>query len=100
MKVSKSAACKISPTIKHAITAGLQKANIALGYTNSTPSFAFLCPCGAGEPHPATIGDGFWICTLDEGEGDEFSPNQQLWLDGDVLFEGKSGIVFVSPCMI
>ena len=92
VKVSKSAACKICPIIKRAISAGLQKANIALGYTNSIPSFAFLCPCGAGEPHPASIGDGFWICTLDEGEGDEFSPNQQLWLDGDVPLEGKSGI--------
>ena len=80
VKVSKQAACKVCPTIKRAITAGLQKANIALGYTNSTPSFAFLCPCGAGEPHPATIGDGFWICTSDEGEGDEFSPNQLFWL--------------------
>ena len=46
-----------------------------------TSSFAFLCPCGVGEPHPATIGDGFWICTLDEGEGDEFAPNQLWWLD-------------------
>ena len=97
VKVSKSAACKVCPTIKRAITAGLQKANIALGYANSTPSFAFLCPCGAGEPHPATIGDGFWICSLDEGEGDEFSPNQQLWLDGDVPLERKSGIAL---CMV
>ena len=94
VKVSRQAACKVCPTIKCAITAGLQKANVALGYTNSTPSFAFLCPCGAGEPHPATIGDGFWICTSDEGEGDEFSPNQQLWLDGDILLEEKSGMIF------
>ena len=95
VKVSKSAACKVCLTIKHAITAGLNKANVALGYTNSTPSFAFLCPCGAGEPHPATIGDGFWICTLDEGEGDEFSPNQQLWLE-DISSEKTSGIIPIS----
>ena len=94
VKVSKQAACKVCPTIKRAITAGLQKTNVALGYTNSTPSFAFLCPCGTGDPHPATIGDGFWICTSDEGEGDEFSPNQQQWLDGDILLEKKSGIIF------
>ena len=89
MEVSKSATCKVCPTIKRAITAGLQKANIALGYTNSTPSFAFLCPCGAGEPHPATIGDGFWICTLDEGKGNELSLNQVLWLKEDVSSEKK-----------
>ena len=93
VKVSKPAACKVCPTIKRAVTAGLQKANIALGYTSLTPYFTFLCPCGAGEPHPATIGDGFWICTSDQGEGDEFSPNQQLWLDGDIPLEEKSGII-------
>ena len=99
VKVSKSAACKICLTIKRAITTGLQKANVALGYTNSTPSFAFLCPCGAGEPHPATIGDGFWICTLDEGEGDEFSPNQQLWLE-DISSEKTSGIILISVLIL
>ena len=91
VKVSKQAACKVCPTIKRAITAGLQKANVALGYTNSTPSFAFLCPCGARKPHPATIGDGFWICTLDEGEGGEFSPNQQLWLEENAISEIHAG---------
>ena len=92
VKASKQAACKVCPTIKRAVTAGLQKTNIALGYTTSMPSFAFLCPCGAGEPHPATIGDGFWICTLDEGEGDELSPNQLLWLDEEFPLERKSGL--------
>ena len=43
----------------NAIFAGLHKAIITLGCTNSIPSLAFLCPCGTGEPHPATIGDGF-----------------------------------------
>ena len=57
------------------------------------PSFAFLCPCGAGEPHPATIGDEFWICTLDEIEGDEFLPNQLFWLDKNTT-ESKAGILF------
>ena len=90
MEVSKSAVCKVCLTIKCAITAGLNKANVALGYTNSTPSFAFLCPCGAGEPHPATIGDGFWICTLDEGKGDEFSLNQMLRLKEDLSSEKRS----------
>ena len=81
VKVSNTAACKVCPIIKRAITAGLQKSNVALGYTSLMPYFAFLCPCGTGEPHSATIGDGFWICTIDEGEGDTFSPNQLLWLD-------------------
>ena len=78
---SKQAASKVCPTVKHAISAGLLKANITLGYTNSTPLFAFLCPCGSREPHPATIGDESWICTFDEGVGDDFSPSQLIWLE-------------------
>ena len=60
--VSGQAASMVCPTIKRALSAGLRKANITLGYTNSTPSFAFLCPCGTGEPHPAT---GHWRWSLD-----------------------------------
>ena len=92
VKVSKQAACKVCLIIKRATTAGLQKANLALGYTTSTPSFAFLCPCGAREPHPATIGDGFWICTSDEGVGDEFSQNQLFWLNEHTT-EMQAGIL-------
>ena len=77
---SQESASKFCPIIKQAISAGLRKANIVLGYTNSTPSFALLCPCGEGDPHPATIGDGGWICSLDDDVGKEFSPNQELWL--------------------
>ena len=78
---SEDAASKLCPTIKHAITTGLRKANIALGYTNSTPSFALLCPCacGKGDPHPATIGDGCWICSANSRIGKKFSPNQLFW---------------------
>ena len=89
--VSKQSASKVCATIKRAISAGLNKANITLGYTNSTPSFAFQCPCGTGEPHPATIGDGFWICCLDEEFGDEFLPNQLIWLE-DATPEAQAGI--------
>ena len=76
---SSQVASKLCPTIKLAITTGLRKANIALGYTNSTPSFAFLCPCGKGDPHPATIGDGCWICSLDSRVGEQFISSQLFW---------------------
>ena len=79
--VSKESPSKICCSIKQAITTGLQKANVILGYTNSTPSFALLCPCGEGGPHHASFGDGYWICSLDEGVGDELSPNQHIWLE-------------------
>ena len=81
LKVSEQPESGFCSTIKQAISAGLQKANLTLGYTNSTPSFAFLCPCGVGEPHPAKIGKKSWICTLDEEKGKKFSLNQQRWLE-------------------
>jgi hypothetical protein len=91
VEVPEEAEYKVCPTIKRAITAGLQKANVALGYTNSTPSFSFLCPCGAGEPHPATIGDGFWICTADAAVGAEFSPNQLTWVNSTTTIDSQAG---------
>ena len=72
-------ASKLCSTVKGAISTGLRKANLVLGYTNSTPSFALLCPCGKGDAHPATIGDGCWICSLDVGVGKEFDANQLFW---------------------
>ena len=77
-------------SIKCAISVGLQKANLTLGYMNSTPSFAFLCPCGVGEAHPAKIGKKSWICSLNEVKGKRFSPNQLVWLD-ETTSESKSG---------
>ena len=77
---SEEDALSFCPVIKQALSAGLRKANLILGYTNSTPSFALLCPCGEGDPHPATIGDKLWICSSDEDVGNKLAPNQLLWL--------------------
>jgi GTPase SAR1 family protein len=77
-------------SIKRAITAGLQKANLTLGYTNSTPSFAFLCPCGVGDPHPAKIGEKSWKCTINEECGKKFSPCQQIWLSDRISNASKN----------
>ena len=88
---STQAASKLCPAITRAIATGLRKANLALGYTNSTPSFALLCPCGKGDPHPAIIGDEAWICTLDAGIGKEFAPNQMFWATEDNKSEGHAG---------
>ena len=86
---SPQAASNLCPVITRAIATGLRKANLALGYTNSTPSFALLCPCGKGDPHPATIGDGLWICSLDVRVHKEFAPNQIYWSMEDNEQTGK-----------
>ena len=91
---SKLAATKVCSAVKGALTVGLCKANVTLGYTDSMPSFALLCPCGAGEPHPATIGDGFWICTADEAVGEEFSPNQLTWVNSTIAIESQAGYYY------
>ena len=86
-----TAASKLCPTIKGAITTGLRKANLTLGYTNSTPSFALLCPCGEGDPHSAAIGDELWICTLNSRVGKEFATNQLVWTTEDSTSEKCAG---------
>ena len=94
----KKSASVVCSSIKQAISTGLQKANLALGYLNSTPTFALICPCGVGHNHHATIGDGYWICSLDEDNGNELNPNQCVWM------EDKSAINITSSlgmeCMI
>ena len=54
------------PVIKKAIDKGLHKAALNLGYFNSSPSSALLCPCGRGEAHVAEIisKSTRWKCTL------------------------------------
>ena len=89
--MSKQAAAKLCPTIKEAVFAGILKATIALSYAHSSPDFAFLCPCGAEDPHHAAIGDRFWICSLDEGNGETFSKNQLVWLQKVSTAFAKSG---------
>ena len=88
---STKAASKLCPTIKGAITTGLRKANLTLGYTNSTPSLALLCPCGEGDPHPATIGDELWICTLNRRVGKEFAASQLFWITEENTSEKCAG---------
>ena len=86
--ITEPPAPSVCATIKEALLAGIRKANIILGYTNSTPSFALLCPCGKGELHPARMGKTSWICTLDEGVGQNFSPKQFFWIQchGEGIF--------------
>ena len=54
------------PVIRKAIEKGVCKAALNLGYYNSSPSPALLCPCGRGEAHAAEITSNFvnWKCCL------------------------------------
>ncbi|MCG8625310.1 MAG: hypothetical protein MJE68_25335, partial [Proteobacteria bacterium] len=73
------------PIIKKAIEKGLHKAALNLGYFNSSPSPALLCPCGRGEAHAAEITSKStrWKCSL-KGmpvKQAKLTPTQHLLLD-------------------
>ena len=77
------------PVIRKAIGKGLHKAALNLGYFNSSPSSALLCPCGRGEAHVAEIisKSTRWKCTL-KGmpvKQAKLSPLQQLLRDESVV---------------
>ena len=54
---------KMCSFVSRAVFAGVKRAMMVLGYNDSIPSKALLCPCGGGDPHVATFGDKEWICT-------------------------------------
>ena len=71
------------PLLRKAIEKGLHKAALNLGYFDSSPSSALLCPCGRGEAHVAEIVKStHWKCSLKNvaKKYDKLSSDQQLWL--------------------
>ena len=74
---------KIFPTIRESIFRGLQKATLNLGYYDSSPRPALVCPCGNGDSHIATAKPEirYWTCSLKESKYGKLSPHQLLWID-------------------
>ena len=81
VKTAPTACNKLCSLVSQAIFAGVKKATLVLGYNNSIPSKALLCPCKFKEPHFATFGDGLWICSQDREVYGELTPRQLLWCD-------------------
>jgi hypothetical protein len=83
---------KLFPSIRKAIFRGLHKAVLNLHYSNSTPIAALVCPCGNGDAHIATVNKeiGYWTCSLNRMECDEFSSLQLLWIDSDPVCQPSS----------
>ena len=73
------------PVVRKAIDNGLHKAALNLGYFNSSPSPASLCPCGRGEAHVAEIlaKSARWKCSLknEARKIGKLTPLQHLWVD-------------------
>ncbi len=70
---------KLATYVHRAVFAGVKKANLTLGYISFTPSPSLLCPCGVGDPHVASFGEGVWICSKDNKIYGDFTPSQLIW---------------------
>ena len=73
---------KICSFIKNAIFDGLRRAATILNYNNSTPQPAFMCTCGEGSTHAATVGadQTFWICSKNAEKWGQLQNKQMVWL--------------------
>ena len=73
---------KILPKVRSAIFKGVRKATSNIGYENSAPTAALVCPCGVGEAHVAEADLEYgWTCMLDNDESGELTPHQRLWIE-------------------
>ena len=73
---------KIFPKVRSAIFKGVRKATSNIGYENSAPTAALVCPCGVSEAHIAEADLEYgWTCTLDDDVSGELTPHQRLWIE-------------------
>ena len=83
---------KVYPIIKKSIFQGLRKASLNLGYFNSTPTSALLCPCAKGDAHIATadVDLDCWTCTLSRKSCGKLTSLQHLWLVDPLTTAGNA----------
>ena len=81
--------------VHSALFTGLRKAAANLGYNNSQPKVAFMCPCQSEGLHPATVGAGgaYWICTRDPEVYGDIDEKQQMWLAAHGEFSVTTRVV-------
>ena len=91
---------KIFPLVRKAIFKGIHKATLCLGYYDSSPSPALLCPCGSGDVHIATANQeiGYWTCTLNRRNVGKLMPLQLLWLDDQTAINSTTNKKHLTDC--
>ena len=89
MHTAEKVRSKMCSFVSQAIFAGLKKATVVLGYNNSIPSKALLCPCDGSDPHVATFGDGIWTCSQDCNTFGELTSRQLPWCEKEDNFPTK-----------
>jgi len=76
------------------------KAASTLHYHDFKVEISFVCPCGKGEVHPATVGAGkkWWICSRDVQVTDRLGENHTIWLSKASLSSGELVVLLVIVC--
>ena len=72
---------KLCNQVRQAIFTGLKQATLTLGYNDSIPSAATLCPCSVGSVHIARTADGVWTCIKDPAMFGDLETQQLIWED-------------------
>lgn len=87
---------QLCPIVSDAVLLGLREAATTLGYSNCKPQRAFICPCGKGSSHSATIGDDqtYWVCSQDPRMCDDLEDNQTVWLCSTTQHKGNLATAF------
>ena len=73
---------KLCPSIRDAIFEGVERASTVLGYNDSRPVHAIICPCKHASRHSATLSDTkrYWICSKDSATYGNLEGRHTTWL--------------------
>ena len=65
--------------VRQAIVSGLKTVTSTLGYVNSTPTLAFVCPCNVGTDHVAKLQGSSWVCRNNWKKNGKASARYLIW---------------------
>ena len=73
---------QLCPIIRAAVFEGLKRASTVIGYNNSLPIHAVICPCKRGKHHSAIVSDTKrrWICSEDSTRFGTLEESHTVWL--------------------
>ena len=86
---------KLCSQVRQAIFAGLKQATLTLGYNNSIPSAATLCPCSVGSAHIATTANSVWTCSKEPARFGDLEPQHLIWEDNSTTAPSKGMFVIL-----
>ena len=78
---------QLCPLVHKAVFAALERASDVLSYSDLETILAFICGCGKGSRHPATVGanQDCLICSMDEECCEELQKEHRVWLENKAI---------------